>query len=121
MFDKPKERFKQENDTYVTVLSHPITTNEIHAAVMGLSGSLFGTIVVSGGPEARILGHVVALFLAAYAIIGDPALHALPHSADDYANTIGLQTLKKEPWWFLASFVPSYLLGRALAAGGITA
>lgn len=121
MFDDPKTRFNQANDPYVTVLSHPITINEIHAAIIGLSGLLFGMVAVTASGEIRFAVNMAVVFLLVYAIVGKPAFHALPHDVEDYEKTVGLKTIKGEPWWWLSTFLPSYLIGRVLAVNGVVA
>lgn len=116
--DTPKTRVGAVDNTYVTVFSHSVTLNEIHAAEMGLVGLLFGTVAALGAAEVRLFSDMVTVFLVAYAIIGDPALHSLPHDADEYIRTVGLQTIKYEPWWFLLPFTLTYVLSRVIAAAG---
>lgn len=112
MVTPPGVRFENNDETTVTVLDHPVTANEIHAAGIGLSGTLFGVLSVTAGSEIQVAVNGIVLLLAAYAIIGDPAFHALPHDAEEYEKTIGLKTIKCEPWWFLVPFMTTFLISR---------
>lgn len=93
----------------VPITGHPITINEIHAAQLGLVGLFIG-IAYNAGLEAPAIALAVAL--VGYAVIGEPAFHSLPHDAPEY-ETIGMKTIRHEPWWFLVPFVVSFVIGVA--------
>lgn len=104
-----KERFNEADKTLfrIPVIDHPVTPNEVHAMVIGLSGYLFATMWQAGD---AIYTTPLVVILPAYAIIGHPVLHALPHDHEDYEQTIGLKTIRSEPWWFLSTYILTFVL-----------
>lgn len=87
----------------VPVLDHPVTVNEFHAQVLGLSSGILLSIAYTLGFEWTV--YVVALGLVGYALFGPPFLRSLPHDMPEYGNTVALRTVRWEPWHFLALFV----------------
>lgn len=90
----------------VPVLDHPITINEIHAFQLGLLG-LFVGMTYNSGLEAVASG--VAMLIVGYAIIGDPIFKSMSHDNPEY-KTIGMRTIKHEPWWFTVPFTVAFLI-----------
>lgn len=89
------------------IAKHGVTPNEIHAMIIGLSGYLFATMWQAGD---QIYTTPMVLILPAYAIIGHPVLAALPHDHETYSETIGLKTIRSEPWWFLFTYTLTFVL-----------
>jgi len=104
-----EERFNAANKPlfHLPVINHPVTPNEIHAMMIGLSGYLFATMWQAG---IDIYTIPLVLILPAYAIIGHPILSALPHDDEEYKQTIGLKTVRCEPWWFLSTYLLTFVL-----------
>ncbi len=96
------------------VFGHPITINEIHAFQMGFIGIVVGSAYGNGIEAAALL----ALALVGYAILGNPAFHSLNHDAPEY-KTIGMKTIKHEPWYFLVPFVATFIAGYLYLAPAI--
>lgn len=93
-------RLEEGDEALVRPFGHPITINEVHAAVLGTIGVLVGYSV-------PVLGPLFPL----YAILGRPRFHALAHDHPAYPRSIGLRTVRHEPWWALASYVPLFVVG----------
>lgn len=106
--DDPAERVDEAADTLVWVLGHPLTINEVHATAIGTSGFLIGTIYRTAPAGAQNVAAGVVILLVVYAVFGEPAVKSLPHHADEYNTTVGLETIRCEPWWFLASFTAAF-------------
>lgn len=94
------DRFDAGDEALVRPFGHPVTINEVHALVLGAVGLVIGYVV-------PILGPILPL----YAVLGRPHFHALPHDHNDYHESIGPHTVRHEPWWTLASYVPLFFLG----------
>lgn len=106
--EQSKAKLLQNGDKViirVPILNHPITINEIHAAQLGLLGLFVGLLYSSGKPA---VASGVSVLVIGYAILGDPAFHSLGHDAPTY-KTMGMRTIKHEPWWFLVPYVLSFL------------
>lgn len=97
---KARTRLDEGDEALARPLGHPITINEVHAALLGTVGLLIGYSVPGLGP-----------LLPLYAIVGRPRFHSLPHTHVEYPRSIGLRTVRHEPWWALASYVPLYFVG----------
>ena len=80
---------------------HPITINEIHAAQIGIVAGFIIGMAYLYMPDIAL---VSALILLGYAIIGKPFGRSLSHDAETYATTMGVRTIKHEPWYFLTFF-----------------
>ncbi|MFC3957135.1 hypothetical protein [Halovivax cerinus] len=95
-----ENRLDEGDEALARLFGHPITINEVHAALLGTVGVLIGYSVPVLGP-----------LLPLYAVLGRPRFHALAHDHADYSRSIGLRTVRHEPWWALASYVPLYFVG----------
>jgi len=112
--EKDKKKLLRQGDRVLfRVFGHPVTINEIHATMLAFSGIIFGAMYAEG--FAAIAGPV-AMLLIAYAILGNPALRSMPHGAEGYVKTIGMKTIKHEPWWFIPPFIVAFVVG--LYVGG---
>ncbi len=89
------------------VIGHPVTVNELHAFQLGLVGLLLGTLYASS-LEAPV--GVLVLLLVGYSIFGKPAFRSLSHDDPEY-KTIGMKTIKHEPWWFLTPLIITFYIG----------
>lgn len=87
----------------VPVIDHPITVNEFHGHILGAGGGSMAALAHTLGYEA--IGFLAGAALVGYALFGRPFLKALPHDAEEYADTIALKTIKWEPWHFLGAFL----------------
>ena len=103
-----KKKLLQRGDRVVTrPLGHPVTINEIHAFQLGLVGLLFGLAYASG---LQMISLTLTLLLVGYAILGNPAFRSLDHDDPAY-KTIGMKTIRHEPWWFTCPFLGTFLIG----------
>ena len=98
----------------VPLIDHPITVNEFHAHVLGLTSGSMVALAYHLGYET--IGFLAGAGLVGYALFGEPFLRSLPHGADEYKKTVALKTIKREPWHFLALFVLG--IGALLRATG---
>ena len=104
-----KKKLLQQGDVVkFRILGHPITINEIHAFQMGFVG-LFVGLAYSAGLTTE--ASLVAMALVSYAILGDPIFHSLDHENPKYKKSIGMKTIKHEPWYFIIPFVATFLVG----------
>jgi len=113
-----KKKLLQKGDKVVArvpLLNHPVTINEIHAFQIGFVG-LFVGLAFSSGLETP--AALLALLLVGYAILGNPAFHSLGHDDPAY-KTIGMKTIKHEPWYFLVPFVASFVIGALYLAPAV--
>lgn len=94
------ERLQAGDEVLIRLLGHPVTINEVHALLLGTTGLVIGYVLPLLGP-----------LLPLYAVLGRPRLHSLPHSAVEYHNSIGLHTVRHEPWWTLGSYIPLFFVG----------
>lgn len=92
----PEERVENTDYTYFKFLGNSFTKNEIHAVIIGLGVGLLSLIS---------WGFTVIAVLIGYSVLGEPMLHSIDEDFD--GNTVGLQTIKYEPWYFLASVIIS--------------
>lgn len=99
----------------VPVLDHPITINEIHAFQLGVTGLLFGLGATSSLPVLPDMAVILSALLLGYAILGNPAFHSLGHKEPEY-KTMGMRTIKHEPWWFAVPFMTTFILGLTVVA-----
>ena len=90
-----EERMEAGDAEKFAPYGHSISINELHAIAIGFSGIVIGYTI-------PFLGWVLPL----YAIFGKPRLR----SADE-EKPIGLKTIKHEPWWLLASYIPTFIIG----------
>ena len=114
-----KKKLLQKGDKVVVrvpPLNHPVTINEIHAFQLGFAGLFVGLAYGSGLETPAAL---LALTLVGYAILGNPAFKSLNHDAPNY-KTIGMKTIKHEPWWFLMPFIASFVVGAMYFAPAIS-
>jgi len=102
-------------ETVVKVFGHPVSANEVHAVAIGVSGFFLSFMYQTGASGAQGIAAVTMLVLVGYAIMGDPALHSLPKDAAEYRTTVGMKTIKTEPWWFLTSFTFFFALALVVA------
>jgi hypothetical protein len=93
-------------------INHPITINEIHAFQMGLLG-LFVGLAYSSGYQG--VASMVAMLAVGYAILGNPIFKSMNHDDPKY-KTIGMRTIKHEPWWFTVPFTASFVIGITVVA-----
>lgn len=96
-------------------INHPITINEIHAFQLGLTGLLFGLGATSSLPVLPDMAVILSALLLGYAILGNPAFSSLGHEAPEY-KTIGMRTIKHEPWWFSVPFMTTFVIGLTVVA-----
>jgi len=107
--EQSKAKLLQNGDKVIVRvpgLDHPITINEIHAAQLGLLGLFVGLLYASG---SHAIASGVSVTVLSYAVLGSPAFHSLDHDAPTY-KTIGMRTIKHEPWWFAVPYVLSFLV-----------
>lgn len=102
----PDDRLREGDAPLATPFGHPVTPNEVHAVVIGLSGVFTGAAWALGSIDAAI---GLTSILVGYALLGRPILRSLPHDHPDYGRarprlTMALRTIKREPWWFLGSY-----------------
>jgi hypothetical protein len=91
----------------VEPLSH-LSYREAHAALLGAIGLLPGLAWVAGYADAALLasGAVVGLALGCYGARG-PGVPA------------GLETLTREPWYFLSTYLATFVA--TIVVGGVVA
>lgn len=89
----------------VPIVDHPVTVNEWHSVKIALSVGLFVGGLLSGGFVRT--GVAVSLILIGYAVAGRPFGRSADHDSDDYEESIGTETLRREPWWFTVFYVLS--------------
>ena len=117
--EQDKLKLLQKGDKIVVrvpVLNHPITINEIHAAQLGLIGLFVGLLYASG---SHTIASGISVLVLSYAILGSPAFHSLNHDAPKY-KTIGMKTIKHEPWWFAFPYLITFLIGLYVVAPVVT-
>ena len=102
------ERLRRGDRTLIRPFGHPVSVNEVHATLIGLSIGVLAAALVLGGLYDVALSMLAALF--GYAILGYPIFHSLDHDDPRY-RTIGRKTIKHEPWYFV---------GPCLLAVGVT-
>ena len=106
-----KKKLLQRGDKVkFRIFGHPITINEIHAFQLGFTGLLFGLGATSSLPLLPDLAVLFSALLLGYAILGSPVFQSLDHDDPNY-KTIGMKTIKHEPWWFTMPFLVSFLIG----------
>lgn len=108
--DWDKKKLLQKGDKIVfrvPITGHPVTINEIHAAQMGLVGLFIGMAYAIG---METMALTVAVFLTTYAIVGKPSFRSLSMKEPGY-KTIGMKTIRHEPWWFIMPFITTFLVG----------
>lgn len=114
--DDPEERIEDGNRVLVRPFGHPVTVNEVHAVLLGLSAGVFVGALYAAGYSEVPTG--LAATLVGYSLLGKPFLKSLPHAAEKYADaeekTIAVRTVKYEPWWFLSSFTSAVGLSYTL-------
>ena len=86
-------RLRAGDSTLIELFDHPVSVNEAHSIVLGVSIGFF--LGKSGQP-------VVAASTAAYATLK-------PTSDSD---RIGTKTVTHEPWYFTGSLLAGYLAGK---------
>lgn len=91
------EIYHEANEVLFPNRIDPLTFDEFHSLVLGLTGFWLG--------RGRRPG--VAFTLALVALVG-------PHSDHDGPLSAGLGTITEEPWYFIAALAASYALGRVL-------
>lgn len=89
-----RDRIRAGDATLARPLEHSVTTNEAHAAILGVVGFWLGK-------HRHPIGTVA---IATYAILAPPRSD----------RRIGSKTITHEPWWFVGSLLLSYLLGKRL-------
>jgi hypothetical protein len=113
--DDPPDRVEDGAETIRRVFGHPISLNEVHAVAIGTSGFFFGLVYQTAPMDVQHIVTATATALVVYAVFGEPALQSLPHDAEEYATTVGLETIRCEPWWFITSFTGSFAAAFAVA------
>lgn len=111
-----RERLRRGDEVlyYVPIMKHPITINETHAHVIGVStGILVGFGILLG---YHYVAFASMLLLVGYAVFGPPVLRSLPHELPAYRETVALRTVRWEPWHFLGLFLVA-LVGTLVVAG----
>lgn len=88
-------------------IEHPITINEIHALQLGVAGLLAGIGYTTG---YRGFAAGASILLVTYAILGFPVFQSMNHDNPKYKKTIGMRTIKHEPWWFISSYMAFFAL-----------
>lgn len=107
-----EDRVEAADSALVRLFDHPITANEIHAIITGMTAGWLTLFGLTLG-----YGHMVlygAGFLVGYAFFGEPMFRSLSHDAEEYPETVALKTIRYEPWWFLSAFTVTLGL-----AGGV--
>lgn len=106
----PEERLSRGDRVFVRVplllprdgwgiVWHPVTVNEYHSAVMGVVfGLAIAPLLVSGG-DWQIVANILLVSFIGYSVAGRPFLGSLDHDDGEYSNSIGVRTIKHEPWW----------------------
>ena len=115
MSEGPQTRVKGGAKTIVRVFGHPVSANEVHGVAIGVSGFFLGLMYQTGASTVQGIAALTMLVLVGYAILGKPALHSLPKDAPEYQTTVGMKTIKTEPWWFLVSFTACFAAALAVA------
>ena len=105
--EETRDRLREGQEPLLEAFGHDITANEVHALLIGCSGFLVATTV-------NPLDSLLSVMLVAYAIGGRPAFASLPHTDDEYEHSIGFKTIKHEPWFFLVTYIPAYVIGMSL-------
>lgn len=108
--EQDKKKLLQKGDKVIITipgLEHPITINEIHAFQLGLIVFLFGIASTSDLPVVPSLAVTGAMLLVGYAILGNPMFASMDMEDPDY-KTIGMKTIKHEPWWFIIPFFTTF-------------
>lgn len=100
----PEDRLREGDRGLIEPFGHEVTVNEVHALVLGTAGFLVATTVDP-------LDSLLTVAFVAYAVGGTPTFASLPHTDPEYDKSIGLKTIKHEPWYFLGSYLPSYVVG----------
>lgn len=106
--EETEDRIREGDDTKLTVLGHPVSTNEIHAVLLGLGAAVVTAAVwASGQQEAAAMA---ALALVGYAILGRPLGRSMPEESEEYGegSAVGRKTIRHEPWWFLAPYAGGF-------------
>lgn len=70
-------------------------------------GFLFGTRYQ---PRLAVPVLLLALLIVGYAVRGSPVFSGLGHDDPEY-KTIGMKTIRHEPWWFVTPFLLTFLIG----------
>lgn len=96
--DSIRKRIDEGDDPLarMPITQKPITTNEIHALIIGTWVGIFLSVIFTIGiTTVASIGVILFLLLALF----DP-----PYSS------IGGQTISHEPWWFLPPFTTSFIV-----------
>jgi len=107
---EPRERIEAGNDALLCVRGHPVTINEVHASILGLtSGVLVGLTWGAVNPGVAV---ALSALLALHAILGRPLGRSCPHTHEEYelSRSIGRQIIRHEPWWYLGFMVPALVM-----------
>jgi len=105
-----KERIKDGDDIAHRIFGHPVTTNEVHAAQLGLVGVFAGL--------AYSMGYVQEALGASFMLIGIAfGVKALPDRKEDTQLPIAIKTKRHEPWWFTTPYIISFVIG--VVVGGL--
>lgn len=102
---EPSDRIRSGDQAKFTIRGHAVTANEVHALLLGvLVGAGLGVAGNIGYPD---MVRLAAVAVGAYAVLGSPALRSMPHWDPKYEDTMVVRTIKREPWWFLATYIPT--------------
>lgn len=87
-------------------IDRDLTTTEIHAAVLGLSGAVVGAMLAVGmyGTALGLTAPVVAVALVIKKYVGE--------------NSKAERMIRREPWYFLAVFVVVVVLAAVTVTTG---
>lgn len=114
----PDKRINVGDDKTRTILGRTFTVNEVHAMILGGTTAVLLAIMFVFVSPLSALG--IEALLLVYAIFGRPWMASCHHSHEEYAKSqsIGIRTLRHEPWWYLGVNVP-VLVVSILIIGGL--
>lgn len=115
--DPPRERVREADRPATSALGSPITLNEFHALLLGLSGVVFGASSVALESAVGLFSDLSVVLLILYALTRPPVFTGLPGDPIRYRESVGLRTISTEPWWFVVPLVLTYVAGRLLEHG----
>ena len=107
-----RERLRKGDRTLLRPFGHPVSINEVHAVLISTCGVLFGHAYATG---LELLVLPLVLLLIGYSILGRPMFSSLCHDDPNYDKSIGLKTIKHEPWYFIPPFILWFVLGTTVA------
>lgn len=101
-----EERLEEGDSVKFKPFGHPVTINEIHAVELGLVGLIVG-MAYAAGFEIEALGATTLLIGLALGI------KRIPDEQDDEDEgmSIAIKTKRREPWWFITSYIANFVGG----------